>query len=252
MSHEAVIDTFRQKVLARSGGGGFRSLSMFLRTLDQGGNADKKLNKDELADALDMFKMGHSRHEVQVIFEYFDKDKSGSITITEFMVGLRPEMPTCRKELVMQAHALLDANSDGSVTMEDIKRLFDATKHPDVLTGKKTSDQVFTEFCSEWDKNGDNVITKDEFVEYYNDISAGIDSDQYFELMMRNAWHISGGEGAAANTSCRRVLVSHNDGTQSVHEIKNDLGIGAKDVEKMRAKLEAQGVKDIKTIELTM
>jgi hypothetical protein len=43
--------------------------------------------------------------------------------------------------------------------------------------------------------------------------------------MMRNAWHISGGEGWCANTSNRRVLVTHNDGSQSVEEIKNDLGV---------------------------
>lgn len=48
----------------------------------------------------------------------------------------------------------------------------------------------------------------------------GIDSDNYFELMIRNAWHISGGTGQCANTTCRRVLVIHFDGHQTVEEIK--------------------------------
>ena len=39
----------------------------------------------------------------------------------------------------------------------------------------------------------------------------------------RNAWHISGGEGAAANSANRRVLVTRPDGSQYVEEIKNDL-----------------------------
>lgn len=38
--------------------------------------------------------------------------------------------------------------------------------------------------------------------------------------MIRNAWHISGGEGWCENTTCRRVLVTHKDGTQTVEEIK--------------------------------
>lgn len=36
-------------------------------------------------------------------------------------------------------------------------------------------------------------MTKEEFEEYYNNISASIDNDQYFELMMNNAWKINDG-----------------------------------------------------------
>ena len=38
-------------------------------------------------------------------------------------------------------------------------------------------------------------------------MSASIDLDDYFELMIRNAWHIPGGEGWCANTANKRVLV---------------------------------------------
>ena len=68
--------------------------------------------------------------------------------------------------------------------------------------------------------------------------------------MIRNAWHISGGEGACANTSCRRVLVYHTDGSQTVEEIKNDLGLKADDIKGMTERLKAQGVKNIEKIEL--
>ena len=32
------------------------------------------------------------------------------------------------------------------------------------------------------------VVTKEEFEEYYSDVSASIDEDDYFEFMMRQAW----------------------------------------------------------------
>ena len=32
----------------------------------------------------------------------------------------------------------------------------------------------------------------DEWVEYYNNISASIDNDDYFELMMNNTWNLQG------------------------------------------------------------
>jgi calcyphosin len=83
------------------------------------------------------------------------------------------------------------------------------------------------------------------------DLSAGIQDDKYFELMIRNAWHISGGSGTAENSSCLRVLVVHTDGSQEVCEVKDDLGLSRKDFGKIRLKLEAQGVKDIAKISLS-
>jgi len=41
----------------------------------------------------------------------------------------------------------------------------------------------------------DGIVTIEEFEDYYKDMSASIDNDDYFELMIRNAWHIKGGEG---------------------------------------------------------
>ena len=40
----------------------------------------------------------------------------------------------------------------------------------------------------------DHVVTREEFDEYYANISASIDNDQYFELMMNNAWKINDGD----------------------------------------------------------
>merc|ERR1711981_687570 len=97
---------------------------------------------------------------------------------------------------------------------------------PEVMSGEKSEQEVLTDFMAQWDtQDRDGIITRGEFTEYYRNISASIDADDYFELMIRNAWHISGGEGQYANTTCRRVLVTHADGRQTVEEIENDLGL---------------------------
>ena len=89
-----------------------------------------------------------------------------------------------------------------------------------------SSAECIAQFMANWEQGEcDGKVTFEEWVEYYRDISASIDDDDYFELMIRNAWHISGGEGWCANTTCRRVLVKHADGRQTVEEIENDLGL---------------------------
>jgi len=36
------------------------------------------------------------------------------------------------------------------------------------------------------------MISLDEFIEYYNNISCNIENDNYFDLMITNAWGLSG------------------------------------------------------------
>lgn len=38
----------------------------------------------------------------------------------------------------------------------------------------------------------DGVITMDEWLEYYNNVSMSVDTDEYFTVMMTNAWNLDG------------------------------------------------------------
>lgn len=42
----------------------------------------------------------------------------------------------------------------------------------------------------------DGKVTIDEFIEYYTNISANIDNDAYFDLMINNAWNLDGKGGS--------------------------------------------------------
>ncbi len=67
-----------------------------------------------------------------------------------------------------------------------------------MIEGKKTAEQVFVEFMQQWDtKEKDGIVNFDEFLEYFKvsppsgqDVSASIDRDDYFALMMQNAWKL--------------------------------------------------------------
>jgi hypothetical protein len=149
-----------------------------------------------------------------------------------------------RKQLVGMAFSKMDKDGNGFIDPEDIIDTYDASKHPDVLAGKKSAEEVFREFLDTFDVGGekDGKVTRNEFENYYSNVSSSIDDDDYFELMIRNAWHISGGEGWCANSANRRVLVTHANGRQTVEEIKDDLGLKADDKAGMMRALRAQGV----------
>lgn len=68
----------------------------------------------------------------------------------------------------------------------------------------------------QWETNRDGKVTYEEFCNYFAQVSASIDRDDYFELMMRNAWHLAGGEGWCENTTIKRELVIGPNGEQSV------------------------------------
>jgi hypothetical protein len=62
-----------------------------------------------------------------------------------------------------------------------------------VKSGRKTEDDILGEFLETFEmhhnlKGGirDQNVTREEFLEYYNNVSANIDNDQYFELMIVN------------------------------------------------------------------
>ena len=48
-----------------------------------------------------------------------------------------------RKALIAQAFDKLDVNKNGAVELNDIASLYDASEHPDVVSGNKDADQVF-------------------------------------------------------------------------------------------------------------
>ena len=52
----------------------------------------------------------------------------------------------------------------------------------------------------------DGRITQTEFLDYYTYISSSIDNDQYFELMMNNAWRINDGANKRWNDKVNSII----------------------------------------------
>lgn len=127
-------------------------------------------------------------------------NRDGTISYDEFLRIIRGDLNKNRLTLVKKAFDKLDRNRNGVVELDDIRDVYNASKHPDVLAGRKTPDQVLVEFLETFethhnirnDGRNDGEVTQDEFIEYYTNISASIDNDEYFAIMMNNSWNLSG------------------------------------------------------------
>jgi len=163
-------------------------------------NHSMSLDKFEFSKAMQDYMLGFSEGEIQSLFTFFDYDRSGLIEYDEFLRTIRGPMNAYRKKIVNRAFDVLDKDGSGLVDINDIRGTYNATQHPDVQSGKKTESQILQEFLETFEtahnmrtqNTADHIITREEFEEYYNNISASIDNDEYFSLMMNSAWNLDG------------------------------------------------------------
>jgi Ca2+-binding EF-hand superfamily protein len=101
-------------------------------------------------------------------------------------------MSKSRILIIDKAFDKLDKTGDGIITVDDLKGVYNVRKHPKVANGKWTEEQAFAEFLKTFDSpdDPDGKITREEFINYYCGVSASIDTDAYFDLMMRQAWKL--------------------------------------------------------------
>ena len=130
-----------------------------------------------------------------------------------------------RVDLIRKAFNSVDKTKDGSLTIADLKgyrttidyvamthslmhSVYNVKQHPKYRSGELTEDQVLSLFLKNFDDQDNpdgtvrehhailyhtilyNQVTWDEFLNYYSGVSASIDQDVYFDLMMRQAWKI--------------------------------------------------------------
>ena len=232
-----ILDTI-QESMASHGATGIVGLGRKFRIMDD--DASGFIDRDEFQKGMSELGVMLTNAQCAMLFSYFDTDHGGNVSYDELLVAIRGKLNPRRKALVDMAYKVLDKNGDGLVTLEDIAMVYDASKHPAVIAGTKQPYEVLGEFMNNFDQEPfDGKVTTEEFEHYYGSISASIDNDDYFELMIRNAWHISGGEGWCANTTNKRVLVTDASGNESVQEIKDDIGVTS---DEYAGRLAAQGV----------
>jgi calcyphosin len=106
----------------------------------------KSLNREEFKKAMRDFKVELPDEHLVIVFNAFDLNRDGTIDYDEFLRIIRGDLTPPRLALVKKAYGKLDRDGSGVVDINDIRGVYNGTKHPDVMSGKKTEDQILTEF----------------------------------------------------------------------------------------------------------
>ena len=109
-------------------------------------NGSGTLDHYEFKKGIKDFRVGLEDKDIDTLFKAFDINNNGDIDFDEFIRVVVGPMNKFRTQLVLKAYDVIDKNQDGILDINDIKGVYDASKHPEVKSGKKTEDEVLVEF----------------------------------------------------------------------------------------------------------
>ncbi|XP_073507912.1 calcyphosin-2 isoform X3 [Phyllobates terribilis] len=185
----AVQDVMKEK-LKKRGVRTLTGLGKYFRQLDKSGSG--YLGKAEFKLALHTYHLELSEKIFESFWLILDENNQGRVDYGTFVRALIGEMNEYRKSFVRKAFMKLDPNKTGVVSMVDVRKFYCAKKHPQVLAGSSSEEEIKSAFLETIENACRNPqeVSYSEFEDYYEGLSIGIVSDEDFINILRNSWGI--------------------------------------------------------------
>jgi Ca2+-binding EF-hand superfamily protein len=171
------------------------------------------------------FNFNMSLEELELIFNFFDKDKKGLINYNNFIQTIIGQITPVRDTIIKNIFEKFNKDNNGNVSLGELKVLFNANKHPDVINKKRTRGEIYGEFLDmietykEYLENMRGVYTSnlslEDFVNFYQIIGVDIEDDKIFEFMINNCWSnqsLNGNESGNYNNKYKSGNMYGNGG----------------------------------------
>ena len=158
------------------------------------------ISLNDFINIFQIYNLNISDAEIKNIFDIYDQNQTGTISYSILINDLIGQMNEKRTSLVEKVFNIFNKNEKGEVSLKEIKQAYNPGKHPDVLNGKKSPNEVFGDFLDMleifreyiYNIKGGYItsINLEDFKQFYSEISLSIKDDYIFENMMLNCWNI--------------------------------------------------------------
>ena len=152
------------------------------------------LSKGQLLLALKTFHLPLSPEQFQAVWELSSgMETGGRVSHEQFRRLLLGGLPDERRAIMRPVLVKLDANKTGEIQLWQMKKFFCARRHPDVLEGKLTEEQCYSEFFSAFNNDKlkpPDVLTYAELEDYYEFVSQTVFDNKRFNSILKNCWSI--------------------------------------------------------------
>ena len=196
---QTLIDLFRNKININSGITFYKFANNLLENTFNNNYYSNDINNkfvnfETFCKSLNDSNIHIENFYCQDFFNYLTNNNfNKSILIEDILNIIKGESSQFRKNIIINKFYEMESSKRGIIETGVLLKIFNAKNHPEVLLGRKSENEIFNEFIYTFDifkklYNLSSVITVNDFVEYYKAISASIDSDEYFNEMIRAVW----------------------------------------------------------------
>ena len=170
-------------------------LFTFIKNLKMRESNNSQISINDLFDLFQEMRINVPYDDLKILFNYANKNDNDILSTGQLINIIKGTLNEQRKLYIIEVFSKIDTEQKKKISIQLLKNMFNAKKHPEVINGTKSKEEILEQFCYSLDlyceingieKNGD--LSFENFVDYYSCVSASIPDEVYFEDMINGVW----------------------------------------------------------------
>ena len=182
------LNEIKKKILndvRKKGWTGLRQLKLYLRSVINNGLFGKNYLIEKTEFKFHIYRWGITSltdNEVDLVYKVFGKNCNNTINYIEFLDYLHTDSEKRLEMIFFLINILKKSINDKYIYFSNICKYMNMNYHPEVLRLEKDKNKAEKEFIQSWGYlKEDDLITINNFIEFFEDVSACFENDEDFD-----------------------------------------------------------------------